>query len=151
MTTPVLQTATLVVPNTASTTTYGTTFSFTDPKKVDYVVLLVQLTSLTGGTLDVVIQETWDFGTTWDDVAHFTQLAGGGAAVNYRFVVGPQLGLPTATVVGTVGTAVPVLAANKFADAPWAQQLRLVATTGSGTSGAAATQTLTWIPVYKYR
>jgi hypothetical protein len=151
LTTPVLQTATLSVPNTASTTTYGTKFAFVSPIRADYVVLLAQLTSLTGGTLDVVIQESWDFGVTWDDVAHFAQLAGGAAAISYRFVIGPQLGLPTATVVGTLAAAVPVLAASKFADAPWANTLRLVSTTGSGTSGAAALQTLIWIPVFKRR
>ena len=150
MSAPILQAATLSVPNTASTTTYGTPFQFVVPGVVDYVVLLAQLKGLTGGVLDVSIQESWDFGTTWDDVAHFTQLVAA-SSVNWRLVVGAQRGLATATVVGTLSTAVPVLAQTTYADGPWAAQLRLVATSGSGTSGAAAVQTLNWIPVLKIR
>jgi hypothetical protein len=105
---------------------------------------------LTGGLLDVSIQESWDAGTTWDDVAHFTQVSAG-VSISWRLVVGSQRGLATATVVGTVGTAVPVLAQTTYADGPWASLLRLVATSGSGTSGAAAVQTLNWIPVLKLR
>jgi hypothetical protein len=151
VTIPVLQTASLSVPTTASTTTYGTQFQFVAPKQTDYVVVLATLLGVTGGTLDIVIQESWDSGTTWDDVAHFTQLAGGAAATSWRLVVGAQLGKATATVVGTVGTAVPVLVANTFADGPWAPTLRIVSTTGSGTSGSAALQSFIFVPVLKLR
>ena len=155
MTVPQLAKATLVVPVTGSATTYGANINLPHPTSYDKLVLLAQLKAMDTGTLDVVLQESWDNGTTWDDVAHFPQLPGGSTTPSYRHVVGGDSGTignaPTLTVVGTVGTAVPVLAAGAYAPGPWAKTVRIVATTGSGTNSGPQTQTLTWIAVPRVR
>lgn len=48
--------------------------------------LLLNVTSAAtaaGDTLDVYLQASSDGGTTWDDVAHFTQVLGNGGAKKY--------------------------------------------------------------------
>lgn len=131
----------LAVPTTASTTTYGA------PVHVpvyDKAVLVAQLAAGSASTLDVTVQESWDFGETWTDVAHFAQLAAN-ASKNYRLVL-PSAGTVTTVGVGTVSAAAPVLAAGDFADGPWAPMLRLVSVTGSGTNAAVANQNLLLVP-----
>jgi hypothetical protein len=131
----------LAVPVTASTTTYGA------PVRLpiyDKLVLVAQLAAGSVSTLDVTVQESWDFGTTWTDVAHFTQLTAA-ATKNYRLVL-PAAGTVTTVGVGTASSAAPVLAAGDFADGPWGPMLRLVSVTGSGTNAAIANQNVLLVP-----
>lgn len=131
-------TVTLAVPITASTTTYGAPFQLAFP--CDWAVIIATLVAGSASTLDVAIQETWDGGTTWTDVCHFTQVTAA-ATVQYR-VVTSHLGLIQAVKSGTVASAVPALTAGKVCDGPWAPLLRLVATTGTGTNSGIVTQTI---------
>lgn len=131
----------LVIPITASTTTYGAVVHL---PAYDKLVLVAQLAAGSVSTLDVTVQESWDFGTTWTDVAHFTQLAAN-ASKNYRLVL-PSAGTVSTVGVGTVGSAAPVLAAGSFADGPWGPMLRLVGVTGTGTNAAVANQNLLLYP-----
>ena len=134
----------IVVPLAASTTTYGIAFNM---PSYDRLTIVASLVALPTTTCDVYIQESWDNGTTWVDVGHFTQMAGGSSTPTYRVQV-PCVGAAAgvAATVGTVGTAVPTLAANTFVDGPWGPTLRLVAHTGAGTNANGATQTIQLIP-----
>lgn len=95
-----------------------------------------QLVGATGGTLDVYLQTSHDFGTTWVDYAHFTQLAAGGAAVKYTFAAsqGGQQLTPTTHGVGTT----PALAANTVVGGAWGDRFRLVMVAGVSTTAGAA-------------
>ena len=135
----------LVVPTTASTTTYGVAVH---TPLFERLVLVAALASLSASTLDVYVQESWDNGTTWTDVGHFAQITAGHAAVIYRLVL-PSAGTAVVVGQGTVSNAPPVLAAGSFADGPWGPMLRLVSVTGIGANASTATQTLTllsWRP-----
>lgn len=132
-------TTTLVVPSTASTTTVGAAFSVTP--KFNYMGLIANLVGHTGGTLDVYLQDSPDGGTTWFDCVHFTQLAAGVSRVERA---GVQASGGTLATIGQGTLAAPgvALAAGSVAGGPWASLMRLVAVTGSGTSGVDRTQTV---------
>ncbi len=119
----------------SATTSYSAALSI---GRYDHeLVVLAQLIGATGGTLDVTVQESWDSGVTWVDVCHFTQLAGAASAINFR--VAPTADKTIQTVkIGTVASAVPVLAAGDVAGLPWGPLVRLAATAGSGTSAGAS-------------
>lgn len=134
-------TTTLTVPTTASTTTYGTSGNgIIYLPAADTYVILAQLTAGSVSTLNVYIQESWNQGTTWEDVAAFVQLTAA-QTKNYRLVL-PSAGTATTVGVGTVSSAAPALAAGSFADGPWGPWLRLVSVTGSGANAATVNQVL---------
>jgi hypothetical protein len=154
---PYQTTVTFSVPTTASTTTYGTPFSIQWP--YDALVVIATLKAGSASTLNIYIQESWDGGTTWTDVAAYKQIAAAGTAT-YRLVtshIGASsgttevFGAPAAVTSGTVSSAVPSLVgptgSNGVAlDGPWGTLTRIVSTTGTGTNSAAVTQTFLFIP-----
>jgi hypothetical protein len=132
---------TLSVPSTASTTTIGTAFAL--PVTYTSMLVVASLESHTGGTLDVYLQDSWDGGTTWYDCAHFAQLTAATAAE-----VAASLTLSSdilAIGIGTLGTPGVALAVETFRPAPWGPLLRIIAVTGSGTSGASKVQSISFL------
>lgn len=110
--------------------------------KWDKMRLDVTLRGATGGTLDVYIQDSWDEGVTWNDVAHFTQLAGGASAASASVAPSDGAGAIVAIGIGTAAAPGVALAANTAVNGRWGDRLRVVFVAGSGTSAGAA-QTLT--------
>lgn len=137
---------TLTVPSTASTTTVGTQFAV--PVHYDSMLVVGELVGLTGGTLDVYLQDSPDDGTTWIDCAHFTQLA---AAATAKVAFGLTLSSTIVPVgVGTLGAPGVAIAAATIRSAPWSPLMRIVAVSGGGTSGSSQVQAITFVPV-QYR
>jgi hypothetical protein len=133
------------VPAAASATTIGTQFSLAN--QYDKIVLISTLTGMSVGTLDLYIEESWDLGTSWYQVGHFTQLAGGAAASTKRQLVAyTGTGTATATGKSTLGTATLTLAAGTFLEAPWAPLLRIISVTGAGANAGPVVQTFTFCP-----
>ena len=106
----------------------------------DSVVIFASIVGATGGVLDVFVQ-AFD-GVNWIDIAHFTQLADGGAAVQYIVPISrvPRPDDNTAVVTGQDLT--PALAADTIVHGTLTDRLRFVFDAGAGTS-AGASQTLT--------
>lgn len=135
---------TLDVPSTASTTTIGTSFGITDATGMNSMLVVANLIGLTGGTLDVYLQDSFDGGVTWLDCAHFTQVAAGGTG---KEAAGLSLSNEPLTIgIGNLASPGVALAAATFRSAPWGATMRIVAVSGSGTSGATRTQSITFIP-----
>lgn len=130
---------TITVPSTASTTTYGT--AFPGFGEYDAIKGLATLQGLTGGTLNIYIQQSWDGGTTWTDCAAFAQMSGGAAQATSDFSIVLDSTIRTVGS-GSVSSAAPALSAGTICAGPWAPLLRLVAVSGSGTSGASKLQTV---------
>lgn len=141
---------TLSVPAAASTTTVGPAVAVGWPQSG--LVLVATLTGMSAGTLDLYIQESWNGGATWNDVAHFTQIAANAAAASERLSVSTAgsgtAGNSVPVVVGTGTTAAPgvALAAGKFVDGPWGPLVRLVAVTGAGANAGPVSQTINLYP-----
>lgn len=131
----------LIVPGTASTTTYGANIAGFD--SYDAVKVVASLVGVTGGTLNMYIQHSWDGGTVWYDCASFAQLADGAAAVTYDFSVVLDSTIRTITK-GTVAASVPTLTAGTVTSGPWGNILRLVSKTGGGVS-VGATQSVRFL------
>jgi len=107
------------------------------------------LVGATGGTLDVVIQTNYggsgllgsggSMTGFWKDIARFTQLLAGAAAITYDFVltrgIGGTLSAPTTpnTVDGT-----PTLTANTIVPQALGDAIRLIVLPGAGTTAGAA-------------
>jgi hypothetical protein len=133
------------VPAAASTTTIGTQFSL--GCGYDKIVLISTLTGMSVGTLDLYIEESWDLGTSWYQVGHFTQLAGGAAAATKRQIIPyPGTGTAVATSKSTLASASLSLAANTFLEMPWAPLLRIISVTGAGVNAGPVVQTITFAP-----
>jgi len=96
----------------------------------DTLEIEADLTGPTGGTLDVYVQRSRDGGTTYRDYIHFPQVAAGATK---RYTVSPAL---SNTIVEVGQGTSPALAANTCAGGKWGPQLRLMVTTGAGTSVA---------------
>ncbi len=151
--TPVPLTCSLVVPATGSTTTASTVLAAGWP--ISGMVILAALQGMSGPSLDIYIQESWNYGTpgatvAWSDVAHFPQVLGNSGQVTTRVSI-TTAGDAEPETVGTGTTAAPgvALAAGTFCDGPWAPWLRVVAVTGSQTPASSVTQTITlyaWRP-----
>lgn len=124
----------VVVPASASTTTYGAA----TPGLQSYDALKgrIAIAGLTGGTLDVSVQGSWDGGTTWDECAAFAQATAAASSVTSDFSV--VLDSTVRTIrSGTLASAAPILTAGTICAGPWAPILRLVAKTGGGVSSGA--------------
>ena len=102
----------------------------------DSIGVVAELVGATGGTLDVYLQSSQDAGISWFDVIHWTQLAGGGAAVKWS---SPISQATTTSVPIAVGKNLsPALAANVVVNGAFSDRFRLVMVAGSGTSVGAA-------------
>jgi hypothetical protein len=135
---------TLDVPSTASATTIGAAFSVPDASTMNAMLVVADLIGLTGGTLDVYLQDSFDGGTTWMDCAHFTQVTAGGTVKEAAGI--QQAKANTAIGIGNLASPGVALAAANLRSAPWATLMRIVAVSGSGTSGVTRTQTITLVP-----
>jgi hypothetical protein len=135
-------TKTLSVPSTASTTTAGAAFAL--PLKYDSMIVVGSLAGLTGGTLDIYLQDSPDGGTTWLDCAHFPQVSAAGSVKTSFSLALSSVFTPIG--IGTTGSPGVALAAGAIRPAPWCTDtMRIVAVSGGGTSGSAAVQTIYFI------
>lgn len=99
--------------------------------------IFAALVGATGGTLDVYMQTSPDFGQSWQDYAHFPQLAAAAAAVKYTLNV--SCNAQNTTMLTPVGVnLVPALAANTCVGGTWGDRFRLLFVAGAGTSAGAA-------------
>jgi hypothetical protein len=100
---------------------------------VDAVDVVVTFGGTTNGTLDVYVQINPDGkGSTWVDIIHFTQAAGGSAAKTYE---APISNSTTTTQALQVGTNLnPALAANVVVNGAFSERMRLVMVAGAGTN-----------------
>jgi hypothetical protein len=90
---------------------------------IDLVVLInITAGGTATGTLALFIQDSWDGGTTWDDLISSNTFALGGGAVTQRFVIGGRI-----DTNATQGSAVSVeaLTAGTVRKGAWGSQLRL--------------------------
>lgn len=141
------QVQTASVASTASTTTAYAAFAL--PVRYDAMLVVGNLVGLTGGTLDVYLQDSFDGGTTWYDALHFTQVTAAGTKKE-AYTLTSTTGATTIGI-GTAGTPGVALAVATARPAPWGPLMRVVSVSGSGTSGSAAVQTITFIPTdYSY-
>lgn len=104
--------------------------------KWDQIAFVATITGATGGTLDVYVQHSPD-GVTWYDYVHFTQAAGGAAAVTYFYSPAVSSGTTTAPVVIGKNTT-PALANSTATGGPWYDQLRVLYVAGASTTAGAA-------------
>lgn len=133
------------VPATASATTIGPQFSVAS--QYDKLTIVATLTGVSVGTLDLYIEDSWDGGATWYNVAHFTQLAGGAAVATKRQVIPyPGTGAAVAIGKGTLASPTLTLAANTFIEGPWGPLLRIISVTGAGANAGPVVQTFAFIP-----
>ena len=135
---------TLSVPSSGAgaATTIGS--SFPVPVRYQAMLCIASLEALTGATLDVYMQDSFDGGTTWYDCAHFAQLAATATAkVAFALSLSSTL---TSIGVGTTGAPAVAIAASTIRSAPWGPLVRLVGVTGGATSGATKVQTVTLFP-----
>jgi hypothetical protein len=94
------------------------------------------LTGATGGVLDVYLQTSHDEGATWNDFAHFAQVAAGASAATYSFTAARS---QPGTSILTTGTGTsPALAANAFVPGEFGDRLRVLFVAGASTSAGAA-------------
>ncbi len=99
--------------------------------------IFAALVGATGGTLDVYLQNSPDFGVSWQDYAHWPQLAAGAAAVKYTMNVSAYA--QSVTMLTPVGVDLtPSLGANTCVGGTWGDRFRLVFVAGAGTSVGAA-------------
>jgi len=112
----------------------------------DAFTVLINVTNAGGttGTLTLFIQDSWDRGTTWDDVVSSTAITLGTTSGTQRYVVQGRI----ATSI-TQGSAVSelALAAGTTRQGPFGDRIRLVEKV-SGASGSpiGAIYTVTIIP-----
>ncbi len=92
-----------------------------------------------GGTLDIFVQSSWDEGTTWFDLIHYSQFASGAAATTLK------TSTDATNTITTIGkNTSPALAANACAGRPWGDWIRMLYEAGASTT-AGATVKLTVI------
>lgn len=112
----------------------------------DAFTVLINVTSagVVAGTLTLYLQDSWDGGTTWDDVVASTAITLGTTTGTQRYVVQGRI----ATTI-TQGSAVSNLAlsAGTVRQGPFGDRLRLVEKLESAAgSPIGATYTVTIIP-----
>lgn len=103
-----------------------------------FVTVVATLQGITGGTLDVYIQDSPD-GVTWYDLVHFPQLAAAAAKVTYAY--NPTLSNAIITIGNPTvdpATPAPALAANSMRGGHPMSFLRAVAVAGAGASAGVA-------------
>lgn len=93
------------------------------------------LTGATGGALDVYLQTSHDEGVSWNDFAHYAQLAGGAGVATYSFTAARSA--PVTSIVVTGRDATPALAANSVLGGEFGDRLRVLFVAGVGTSAGA--------------
>lgn len=90
---------------------------------VDLVVLInVTAGGTATGAMNLYVQDSWDGGTTWDDLISSNAFALGGAVITQRFVISGRI-----DTTATQGSAVSVeaLTAGTVRKGAWGNQIRL--------------------------
>jgi len=129
-TAPLLGTATVAA--TAGASTAIGTAIVTGLESFASVMLVATVVGSAGGVTDVYAQTRHGNGD-WYDVAHFPQVAGGGATVVYRVPLSRSGSVAVPVVIGAAGAV--ALAANAVIQGDFGDALRLVAVTGAGAAG----------------
>lgn len=109
--------------NTANTTTAGSAELGLD--KYSRALLLLTVSGKTmdaSTTLDIYVQYSPDYGTTWDDIAHFAQITNA-AIGNGTYVM--VLNHGTAGVADRATDDAATLAANNVRNQPWGDRMRV--------------------------
>lgn len=96
--------------------------------------IIAELVGATGGTLDVVVQTSFDEGGTWYEYCRFPQLSAGASAIVYSAT---SANSPAGIVAVSKSTTL-VLPQNTIVGGAWGNRARLVMVAGSGTSAGAA-------------
>lgn len=120
----------------------------------DSLLILINVTAAgtATGTVNIRIQDSWDGGTSWDDIVSSLQLTLGSTTGTQRFVVQGNIAAATITTATstalTMGSAVVSnLAAGSARQGPFGDRIRVRETVAS-TSGTpvGATYSITVIP-----
>lgn len=120
----------------------------------DSLLVLINVTAAgtATGTVNIRIQDSWDGGTSWDDIVSSLQLTLGSTTGTQRFVVQGNIAAATITTATstalTMGSAVVSnLAAGSARQGPFGDRIRVRETVAS-TSGTpvGATYSITIIP-----
>lgn len=128
---------------------------FAGLQNYDSLLVLINVTAggTATGTINIRIQDSWDGGTTWDDMVSSAQLTLGGAAGKQRFWVqgriAPATHTTTTSTLSTQGSApsVDALAASSARVGPFGDRIRIRETmAGASGSPVGATYTITVIP-----
>lgn len=114
---------------------YAVSTTKTGFAKYQGLVVVGSLLGATGGTLDVVVETSYD-GTDWFELVHFTQLSAGGAAATSRFCLSPTGGAASA-VVGKNLTTTTVVASGAAVNGIWGDSMRVRFVAGTSTSAGA--------------
>lgn len=135
---PDQQTAVLDMSATPSAVAVTTTVSatITGLSKATAVTIIAKNQGITGGTLDLTLQDSPDGGTTWFDFWHLPQLAAGASSNVLAYNPGINDSV-TAIGQGTAATPGVVLAAGSKRGGHPFDAMRLVMTTGPGVSANA--------------
>lgn len=132
----------------------NTQTEFVGLQNYDSLLFLINVTDngTATGTVNIRIQDSWDGGTTWDDIVSSLQLTLGTTTGTQRFVVQGQIAAATITTATstalTQGSAVVSnLAAGSARQGPFGDRIR-VRETVAGTSGSpvGATYSIHMIP-----
>jgi hypothetical protein len=128
---------------------------FASLQNYDSLLVLINVTAAgtATGTVNIFLQDSWDNGTSWDDVVASAQLTLGTTAGTQRFWVqgriAPATHTTTTSTLSTQGSAVSnaALTASSARVGPFGDRLRIRETiAGASGSPVGATYTITIIP-----
>lgn len=102
--------------------------------RYDAIQIVCNVEGISGETLDLYLQSSWDNGTTWLDWAHLPQLAAGASATIYSISV-PQMGATGITEIGSGSS--PALAAGSVLGGAWGPMMRVYAVPSGTATGVA--------------
>jgi len=133
----------------------GNLEAFAGLQDYDSLLVLINVTAAgtATGTVNIFIQDSWDGGTTWDDMVASAQLTLGTTTGTQRFWVqgriAPATHTTTTSTLSTQGSAVSnaALTAASARVGPFGDRLRVRETiAGASGSPVGATYTITIIP-----
>lgn len=135
--------ATVTVPMNSS---IGGGTVFAGLQNYDSLIFLINVTAAgtATGTVNIYIQDSWDGGTTWDDMVSSAQLTLGTTTGTQRFVIQGRI---ATTITQATAVSVAALSAGTVRSGPFGDRVRIREKV-AGTSGspAGATYTITMIP-----
>lgn len=135
--------ATVTVPMNSS---IGGGTVFAGLQNYDSLIFLINVTAAgtATGTVNIYIQDSWDGGTTWDDMVSSAQLTLGTTTGTQRFVIQGRI---ATTITQATAVSVAALSAGTVRTGPFGDRIRIREKV-AGTSGspAGATYTITMIP-----
>lgn len=135
--------ATVTVPMNSS---IGGGTVFAGLQNYDSLIFLINVTAAgtATGTVNIYIQDSWDGGTTWDDMVSSAQLTLGTTTGTQRFVIQGRI---ATTITQASAVSVAALSAGTVRTGPFGDRIRIREKV-AGTSGspAGATYTITMIP-----